>query len=166
MISITLVGLEETLGKLRDYPAVMRDVITQALYDEAMKLQRQVKALHLSGPTSPAGSEPGVLGVRTDALRTSINIQHGEEGSTIWASVGTNVWYGKIHEYGATIPERTFKLTTTMTKFGNVRKLPDKIRKYVIPERSFLRSSLAERTPAIQEALKAAVARAAKEVLK
>jgi hypothetical protein len=147
MIEVFIVGLPQTLTKLQRYPGAVREALRRAVMDEAISLQRTVQVDHLSGPTSPAGQLPGVLGVRTDVLRSSINIQDDSDDSTVAATVGTNTGYGKLHEYGATIPACTYT-----SKLGKVFSR----RSYQMPERSFLRSSLAERSPFIKRAIERA----------
>jgi phage gpG-like protein len=59
----------------------------------AIRVQGYVKESKLTGQ---------VLHVRTGTLRRSINQTVDDLGTEIWAKVGTNVKYARVHEYGFT----------------------------------------------------------------
>jgi phage gpG-like protein len=132
------------------------------------------------------------LHVRTGTLRRSINRVVNEGPSGVLATVGTNVKYAAVHEYGfngdVTVRAHTRKIraasdlayrklksggtaeqsdasfasmsggtravTSPRPSVSNVREHTRHMR---MPERSFLRSTLREKGPAIREQLRAAV---------
>lgn len=120
-----------------------------------------------------------VLHVRTGTLRRSINRVVTEQGLNITATIGTNVRYAAIHEYGfdgsVEVPAHTRKVRAqgemalrkvkgrgfgvwekkegAVTGVANVR---EHSRKMHMPERSFLRSTLREYSPMIREQLRQA----------
>jgi HK97 gp10 family phage protein len=89
----------------------------------------QSAAIGLSSYIKSGKLSGQILNVRTGTLRRSITAQTEDRGNEIVGQVGTNVKYAKFHEFGT-------------------RKLP---------ERSFLRSGLADRAPNIKEAIEKAI---------
>jgi phage gpG-like protein len=121
----------------------------------SLKLQRHVIEDKLSGQ---------VLKVRTGTLRRSINRRVTMSDTSIQASVGTNVKYARIHEYGFTGPEQVKAHLRKITMaFGKPLKEPRTVnvraftRQMNLPERSFLRSALADMTGEILDGMTAAV---------
>jgi phage gpG-like protein len=103
--------------------------------------------------------------VRTGTLRSSINTRIDQGGGAVTATVGTNVAYARIHEYGGTtsahriMPKKARVLAFSIggqTIFRRWVNHPGSR----IPERSFLRSALAEMRPEIEAGLEQAVAQA------
>jgi len=96
-----------------------------------------------------------VLHTRTGTLRRSINRLVTQDSHGVVATEGTNVRYAAVHEYGfngqVTVGSHVRKLASGGT--ANVRQ---HARTMVMPERSFLRSTLAEFRPRIQSELRAA----------
>jgi len=100
-----------------------------------------------------------VLQVRSGRLRRSINMRmEGTGGDQVSGTVGTNVLYAAIHEFGGTIPGHPLEAVNAkalrfMPKgasdfiFRRRVQIPD-IR---MPERSFLRSALREMLPGIRQ---------------
>ena len=77
-------------------PQQRDDVIRTSLTQSAIFLSGWIKANRLSGPRGPTR-----LGVVTGRLRSSITaIPTQKEGNTYFSKIGTNVVYGRIHEYG------------------------------------------------------------------
>ena len=109
-----------------------------------------------------------VLHARTGTLRRSINRVVTEDASGVFATVGTNVVYAAAHEYGfdgiVNVRAHTRRAREQMALRG--KKRPSKsegtinvrefTRHMVMPERTFLRSELRERTPEIRESLRTA----------
>jgi phage gpG-like protein len=73
-----------------------RDIaIRQSLTQSAIFLSSWIKTNRLSGP------RPTILGVRTGRLRSSIATTPAQKsGDTYYCTIGTNVVYARIHEYG------------------------------------------------------------------
>jgi phage gpG-like protein len=71
------------------------EVIRKSLSESAQYLVGWIKTNRLSGP------RPQFLGVVTNRLRSSITATPTiKSGNSYIAKVGTNVEYGRIHEYG------------------------------------------------------------------
>lgn len=144
-----------------------RERLVQRMYNVmnkiSMEMLRTVKEEKLSGQ---------VLNVRTGTLRRSINRRLRVEPGGITASIGTNVPYAAVHEYGAHIPEVSGKLMVFpvpglpadfMLATGKLKKRWRRQRELVVftmkhkafdlPERSFLRSTLTEYETRIREEL-------------
>jgi len=98
----------------------------------------------------------GVLNIRSGRLHDHIFSDVSSSGDRIVGMVYTNVPYARIHEYGGVIvpvaaPALRFWIGGQMIFAKSV----------TMPERSFLRSTLAERSDEIRAALLAAVMGAA-----
>lgn len=121
MIDIQVTGAEELRLRLTSMTDKMIVSLQRGMTTAMIELQAYVKNSKLSGQ---------VLRVKTGNLRSSINQQVDVNGEVVTGSVGTNVIYGRVHEYGG-----------NFTRFG--KKAGD----YTVhfPERSFLRSSLQDR---------------------
>jgi len=138
-----------------------------------LELVRHVKEDKLSGQ---------VLNVRTGTLRRSINLKMSAGSGSVKGSVGTNVEYAAIHEFGGHVPAVEGKLmvfpnmgviSPSMLNADLSAKKRFKTRKHAelfvftmkhkafdLPERSFLRSALEDMKPLIEVEVKAAVAEA------
>jgi phage gpG-like protein len=106
-----------------------------------------------------------VLGVVTGNLRRSVFEQVDDRGSAIIGRVhsAADVPYGAIHEYGGKtaaheIIARNAKALSFMTAGG--RRFAKRVNHpgSRMPERSFMRSSLDDRSQAIRDALERAIA--------
>jgi len=132
----------------------------------AIVTQTMVKEYKLSGQ---------VLKVRTGTLRRSINQKVYSDAKEIRAVVGTNVPYAGIHEYGGIVPAVSGKLMVFpasgveqkfLTARGSLRKryktakfrelsvFTMKHKQFTLPELSFLRSTLKEMSPLIEESIR------------
>jgi len=155
MLSVTLTGADELAGRLDDVPAVVTAAIaakSAALADQLLGLVRQ----KLSG---------GVLQSRSGALAGSV----GVDGPTIAGDrvvtrlfAGGDLKYAAIQEYGGVtsphdiLPSRAKALAFLAggeQVFAKVVHHPGSH----IPERSYLRSSLAQMADAIESGMKSAV---------
>jgi phage gpG-like protein len=148
---------EQFLAKLTGATPRLNAAVLAAVQRKAIEVQAAVK-VKLSG---------GVLHVRTGTLRRSINQKVTQEGDSTTAVVGTNVKYAAVHEYGftgdVTVPahtrnnRRVSDVVTRKTKPGGAQV---DVRAYVMhmhmPERSFLRSTLADFAPSIREDIRTA----------
>ena len=154
MFTVTLTGADELAARLDGLPAAVTAAIaakSAALADQLLGLVRQ----KLSG---------GVLQSRTGALAASIAVDgpnaSGDQVVTRLSSVG-DLKYAAIQEYGGVtsphdiLPSRAKALAFLAggeQVFAKVVHHPGSH----IPERSYLRSSLADMADAIETGLKAA----------
>ena len=116
-------------------------------------LQAKVKGEKLTGQ---------VLHVRTGRLRRSINTRIDQSSTTIRGTVGTNVPYAQIHEYGGVVNVREHLRAVTQVFGRAVTPTTATVRAHTAtyPERSFLRSALREMQPTILATLRAGIAEA------
>jgi phage gpG-like protein len=167
VIKAYVVGDKETIARLKGAPPKVLDRLRKAVTILTIKLQRKVKQDKLSGQ---------VLHVRTGTLRRSINQKVESKNSKIIGTVGTNVHYAAIHEFGFKGTE-TVKAHVRRVKsrdyFRGKRKVAVGIalvsahtRKMDMPQRSFLRSSLQDMKDDIRSTLQDAVNKAMKTVTK
>ena len=136
----------QTLNDLRQHLADLPDNARAALRRElsaAMSdLAASIRDDKLSGQ---------VLQVRSGRLRASITATVSEEGGTLVGTVGSDLTYAAIQEYGGTILRR---------QAANAKQLRPNTGVTVEPERSYLRSTLAEQASSIRERLTAAIMKA------
>lgn len=138
-------------------PDAVRGEMVKVVQVERLVLEALVKR-KLSGE---------VLNVVTGRLRRSIFSDVEARGDAVTGTVSQSgdVPYGARHEFGFTGAETVAAHVRTITQaFGHaiaprVVEVQSFTRTAHTPERSFLRSSLADRTEAIVAALKGAVAR-------
>lgn len=151
MIKATVIGHRGTVERLRRVVPDVRAELRKAIERQSFKLASKVKAQKLSGQ---------VLNVRTGRLRRSINHRIEEHGARIVGHVGTTVEYAKKHEFGlssvVTVREHLRK-----AKGGQSVTVRAHGQRVNLPERSFLRSALAESLPDIRAALQQAAQEAA-----
>lgn len=122
--------------------------------------RREFLSRRLSEVMAKYNTEGQMLAVRTGRLRSSIYAKVEGEGLNLTGRVGTNVWYGRVHEYGAEIrPRRArvlhFRLPTGEEVFT---------RRVVIPARPWLRPSFETWKPKIVYAIERAIQRALYEL--
>lgn len=99
----------------------------------------------------------GVLHVRTGTLRRSINrvVVTTPDGGAL-ATVGTNVVYAGVHEFGFHGPVNVRAFVRKAPKTGAPVNVRAHAMQMNMPERSFLRSTLTDFTPRIRSELRAA----------
>lgn len=134
MIKGSVSGGDRVVGSLNAFPEVIKAGLTRGIGRAVLRVLRRVKESKLSGQ---------VLNVVTGRLRRSVTQRVEQEGSNVVGYVGTKVKYARAHEYGfngvVTVREHLrqavsgFK-ATVMAHTRNVH----------LPERSFLRSALAD----------------------
>lgn len=113
--------------------------LDDALYRAGLKIETTAVKYYLSGP------RPDHLDRQTGTLAASINTQRKGK----WAvSVGTNVEYARIHEYGGTIEQ-----TTGQVAAGG--KVYDRKRVIHMPARPFLRTAARDEKEEIDQYLRA-----------
>ena len=150
---------EAVVARLRAMPNQVRSALLRAVTEEAIRVQKRVQG-KLAG---------AVLRERTHHLHDSIHYKIEESAGGILAKVGTDVVYAAIHEYGFHGVEQVRQhLRHQSVAFGRPIAPIDVMvrahaRKVNLPERSFLRSTLAEMTADIVARLEEAVQQAAAE---
>jgi phage gpG-like protein len=160
VITAYLVGDHQLLERLRSLPETIGSRLVGKITELGIELQRNVQQERLSGQ---------VLNTRSGALRSSIDLRIDRSAARVTASVFTDLRYGAAHEYGfaGTVGVKD-GLRRIKEAFG--RPIAEKLisvraheRRMNLPERSFLRSALDDMTPAISEAVDAALAEAASQ---
>lgn len=154
-----IIGAVQTIAALGAFRDRARENVKKAIKELTFRLVAHVKEDKLSDQ---------VLRVRTGRLRRSITKQFSEQGDSFTGIVGTNVSYAAVHEYGfkGTVNIRGY-MRTAKTVFGRQLKAPITFpvrahaRSVNLPERSFLRSALADMKPEIDARISAAVREAA-----
>lgn len=141
-INIQLVGWSAMSAKLQSMTPAIRAELKQAIQDETIFEAGYVKGEKLSGQ---------VLNVRTGTLRRSISPGEGvtrveEKTWAITGFVGTNIVYGRIHEFG-----------------GLIHRISSRGKAFTIhmPQRSFIASTFRDNLSRMKRVLAEAVARAA-----
>jgi HK97 gp10 family phage protein len=159
--SVALVGDKELIGKLGLVPDRVRKSIRAKVRALAIMLENKVASEKLTGQ---------VLNVRTGNLRRSIFNEVTDEGGAILGIVGSSgdVRYAAIHEFGGKIdiPEIVpvkARVLAWVSGGKTVFAMRARAHTVTMPERSFLRSSLAEMRDEIVEGLTEAVAEGMKE---
>lgn len=156
MITGEVIGDKEVVAHLRRFPASLHAELKKAVHASAFNLQAHVVRNKLSGQ---------MLKRKTGALAASIGFEVGEDASGVQARVGTikkTVVYAAIHEYGGrTAPHIIRPKNKKALAFGGrvVKQVNHPGSK--MPERSFLRGSLAEHRQAFFDRVQAAAAKAA-----
>jgi len=165
------------LRSSKTWPAKMSQAIAHGLDYENELTIGHAQARHLSrrGPTT--------LGVVTNRLRSSLNqVSAAIDGNSVISSIGTNVAYAGAHEFGfvGRVQVKAFtrkvntyaggtKLVAHLAKSGRIVKKKAKItatgtqqvkahtRMMKMPERSFIRSSIRERSADYSATLSSAI---------
>ncbi len=148
MIKAVVVGDDRVKEWLKGRYYTIEDKVRQTRWRLVIKLVRNIKADKLSGQ---------VLNTRTGTLRRSITPDVMESGTSITGQASTNVKYAARHEYGFHGSEGVREhLRLIKTAFGKNLKYPvyqnvkPHSRQVNLPERSFMRSALAEMEPEIR----------------
>lgn len=126
---------EQFQKKVQNFAKNNPKIVTEALADGAEMLRGHAVEAHLTGPTGPHS-----LSVDSNNLRTSLTTRVEATAAQQKATVGTNVIYAAIHEYGGTItaknaPYLHFKGSRGWAKVKSVK----------IPARRWLGTSLDEK---------------------
>jgi phage gpG-like protein len=151
MLALELEGLEETSTRLSGYPAALQAALSVKAAELAAALVDLVRNDKLSG---------AVLNSRTGALSASITASVTAEADAVLASVGSegDVKYAAIQEYGGkTSAHEILPVKADVLAFviGDAQHFAPKVEHpgSVIPERSYLRSSLEDMKDEILTAL-------------
>lgn len=148
-------NVQNDVNLTADIPKV-NEAIKQSIVRSTLKLLVKVKNEKLSGQ---------VLKVRSGRLRRSITQRIEQTAQGVVGIVGTNVGYGKAHEYG---------LDTSITVKAHLRQIKQAFGKSIAPkqiqvkshtrqvkftERSFLRTALQELQSEVKQDLQMSIAR-------
>lgn len=142
-------GGRETAKKLRGEGKQVREAVRKTMGRLVLELLVKVKRDKLSGQA---------LNVRTGRLRRSITRRVEVNGNDVDGIVGTNVEYGKFHEYGRSI-KADLKKQRDGFKLGLTASKPA-LSADDLPPTSFLRSALKE----VKQHNREEIERAVKEV--
>ena len=158
MFSVSVEGLDSVQARLDAYPAALAESLAEKARALADTLADKVKFEKLAGE---------VLNARSGALSASIAAEIASDGDEISATVGSfgDVKYAAIQEYGGRtgaheiLPNKAQVLAFFVDgamHFARRVEHPGS----VIPERSYLRSSLEEMQADIESELAATAAEA------
>jgi hypothetical protein len=163
--SVITARIDVDLSSVRERGSVITAAIVRAMYLDLLKLQRHIVADKLSGQVLNRGpNRPGHSG---GELARSIRIVEPTlAGDNVVGQVlgaGGTAWYGVVHEYGGT---RSYDIYPVNAKALLFQINGENIfRKHVLhpplPERSFMRSALADMSEQIVADLQEAASKAA-----
>ena len=143
ILTANLVGRETLNVKLAQMGEKIVEASKRGMLRAILKLQKYIVTVKLQGG-NPLHHRTGNL------QRATVYTEPVEQSGVITATVGTSnlAPYGKVHEYGGTfsIPEHS-----RTSVLGNVFTVRQHSATY--PERSYLRSSLAENRQMIYDAI-------------
>lgn len=151
MLTVDLVGRTETMAIIRARGSRIIQAIIRKMNSSMIALQAYIVTSKLSGQ---------VLKHRSGKLANSIRVNQAEaEGATITASVqgaGGPAWYGKLHEYGTDSPFTIRAINKKALHFvlGGKDVFVKSVLHPPIKERSFMRTSFAERQTNIVESVR------------
>lgn len=157
MITGILVGDQQVVAAINAMPKRLDEELRKGVARAALAVLKQTVGAKLQGQ---------VLNVQTGRLQRSINASPvQQDGKSLFATVGTNVRYGKFWEFGGQRKVGAGARGGPRTIHGDAlarytAKHPPGVKQY--PARSFLRTALADMTPKIRAEFEAAAARAAK----
>ncbi len=153
MLALSIDGADALRARLDAFPDAVQGALAAKAQDLASALADKVKSEKLSGQ---------VLAARSGALLASIGAEVSSDGDEISASVGSygDVKYAAIQEYGGkTGAHEILPVKAKVLAFlaGGAMRFARKVEHpgSVIPERSYLRSSLDEMSAEILAALAA-----------
>lgn len=150
MLSVGVKGDRETIVKLGKVPVALHAQLLKVTAKYAINLQQHVKADKLSGQ---------VLNRKSGALSNSIKFAVDDQGNAVYGRVFSSgdVKYAAIHEFGGTIPAHDIVpskaqalafMVAGKQVFAKIVHMPA----VTMPERSFMRSSLADMAEQIKGA--------------
>lgn len=159
MFNITVVGLNELVARFDGMPSAVREEMDRTIQKLAKNLQAHIVRDKLHGQ---------VLHQRSGRLARSIQQESPiHEGLATYGRVFSSgdVKYAKVHEYGGTFEMKGRAITRAShlakRKDGSMAMTGTPY-KATFPERSFMRTGLADFAPEIVTELKAAVIRGMK----
>ena len=132
MIRYKVKGLDVVLRKLS--AGVKDRVIRTSLNQAALELIGWIRSKRLSGygGSSKGRNLSDVLRVQTGRLRASIHMTPTEKsGIGYRTKIGTNVWYGRIHELGLKGMKKRAFLQPALEDRGNRRMVLNRLTKNI-----------------------------------
>jgi phage gpG-like protein len=156
MISSSVTGVETVLARFDAKSSSVREQLRRDMQGLLFKVQAQVVTGKLSG-------DP--LHRRTGNLASGINTRVTETPDAITGTVGTKVVYGRVHEYGGTfqVPQHQREVTTVFGRAVAAHEVTVRPHPATYPERSFLRSTLADMADDIRDTIGTSAVEAVKE---
>lgn len=157
MVKIEFIGDREVASKLKELEPKIYNSLLFTITKLSIQLQAKIKSEKLTGQ---------VLKTRTGTLRRSINYRVDKTPSEIIGRVGIGAdaaKYGIMHEFGLRGTENVRSHLRTIKKVWGKSISPKQIsvrshtRTVNYPERSFMRTALAEMRPIIQNDISKAV---------
>lgn len=157
MLKIEFIGDKEVASKLKELEPKIYNSLLSTITKLSIQLQAKIKSEKLTGQ---------VLKTRTGTLRRSINYRVDKTPSEIIGRVGIGAdaaKYGIMHEFGLRGTENVRSHLRTIKKVWGKSISPKQIsvrshtRTVNYPERSFMRTALAEMRPIIQNDISKAV---------
>ena len=163
LLNVVMVGDRELVAQLDEMPAIVRQILKAKITSLALRLEALIKD-KLSNK---------VLNVQTGALRRSIFYRVDDRGQLIVATVGSSgdVKYAAIHEFGGQTPPHDIvprKAEALSFVIGGKRVFAKIVHHpgSKMPERSYIRSSLADLREQIVLGLRQGVAEGVASALK
>jgi phage gpG-like protein len=155
VIDITITGREQIVAKLGQVDTGIRAALRLAIQTTVVDLQAKVQE-KLSGP---------VLNARSGRLRNSIATQVDVDPAQITGTVSAKTPYAAIQEYGGTTRAHLIEARDAQSlafMIGGKMVFAKSVQHpgSNIPERSYLRSTLAENALSIADRLRQAVQQA------
>lgn len=152
---LTKIDATAAIAKLEALKQRLRARVRQVVEDGASELQARVQT-KLSGE---------VLQARSGALGDSIKTEVVEDADSIGARVSSDVPYARIHEYGGRInvPKIAARNAKVLAfEYGGRMVFAKRTAAHVVtmPERSFMRSALAEFAPLLLDDIRKVTAEA------
>jgi phage gpG-like protein len=150
---IRVVGADAVAEALRAAPAKIQAAVRRAVEESAARV--------LSAAKAKVSDE--VLHVKTGRLRRSLHYVLGGTDTAPSAAIGTNVEYAAIHEFGGQTKAHVIEaLNAKVLSFRNASGDPVFATRVNhpgsrMPQRSFLRSALAQEASGIKQRIAAAV---------
>ncbi|SNB60129.1 Bacteriophage HK97-gp10, putative tail-component [Rhodoblastus acidophilus] len=159
MLQFSPEGVADLAAKLAALPDGLRAALAEKIDALAQDLLAQVVDVNLSG---------AVLNARSGALRNSIQLRNQDQGASLGVAVVADggAPYAAIQEYGGKTAAHEIvpdKATVLAFIAGGKQAFARRVHHpgSEIPERSYLRSALAEKSAEIKQALRQTLAEAA-----
>lgn len=109
---------KDLVERFRLLPQTLRKKIVVGATRHSMSLfERQIKQVHLSAPPGPSKDS---LHARTGRLRSGVFTIVSTDGDDVLAGLGTEAWYGILHERGGSFTRKAH-LRRTIHVFGKGR---------------------------------------------
>lgn len=167
MVKIEFIGDREVASKLKELEPKIYKSLLSTITKLSIQLQGYIKSKKLSKPPKQKWSKNGqALSTANGTLRRSINYRVDKTPSEIIGRVGIGAdaaKYGIMHEFGFRGTENIRSHLRTIKKAWGKSISPKQIsvrshtRTVNYPERSFMRTALAEMRPIIQSDISKAV---------